>query len=409
MGRCVAERISPRLSSWAVELRSLFRSPDTLDRRSVAVVDPANLVSLLGNGNATTVAAVPTTALGVPAVYRAVAMISSSVSQLPWASWNPRTNVQLPEQPTILRRPDPFMARARTLYRVTSSMLLHGEAFLRLAAPGRDGRATVAIPLPPDEVQITWNRDRTRPEYRWRSGPPLAEGREIMHIRYMEIPGVLRGIGPIQSARWTVTGALASEQHAAEFFTDGAIPDAVLESPSKLTKPEAERLRDQWNETDGGRRSTAVLSGGVEYKPITMSNADAQFVESRNFNVGDVARLFGIPAPLLNAQVAGSSLTYRNTEGVMTEYGTFAVLPVTEPIEAGFGELIPTTQELRFSLTRLLRADSKTRFEVYQLGLTNGVLTVNEVREIEGLAQLAGGGPVPEIESSDPDDAEVPV
>ena len=133
----------------------------------------------------------------------------------------------------------------------------------------------------------------------------------------------------------------------------------------------------------------------MTYEPISWSAADLQFVEQRQMSSTEIARLFGVPAPLISAPVPGSSsLTYRNLESVRAEYVMLAVQPVTDRLEAAFGELLPATQTVRFRLSDALRADSRTRFDVYQIGISTGVLTVNEARELEGLPPRPDGGDV---------------
>ena len=383
--RQVLDRVLGRAEG-DIRTRSLFGN-------QIALIDPSTLSPFLPPTAGNAIAAQPLKSLAVPAVYRAVSMISSSVATMPWASWDPETNTLVQRQPTILRKPDPFEPRNTTLRAVTASMLLYGEAFLVLGALV-DGRPTSAIPVPNSEVVVTWNASRTRARYHWRN-TELFQYRTILHMRYLELPGVLHGLGPIQMARQSVAGGVLADTMATDYYQNG-ITDGVLESPEKLSAPEAERLAKQWGDGSAMQRGTPVLEGGVQYKPISMSNSDAQFIEGRNFTVQDIGRLFGIPAPLLNATMSGSSLQYRNQEGIATEYATQAVQPVSEALETQFGELIASTQVIRFDFSKLLRADAPTRYRVYDLALRNHILTINEVRRLEGLAPIPGGGDIPE-------------
>jgi HK97 family phage portal protein len=166
----------------------------------------------------------------------------------------------------------------------------------------------------------------------------------------------------------------------------------VLEAPNKLTQPEADRLRQQWDQAHAGKRGTAVLEGGIVYKPVMMSNSDAQLLESRKFYATDIARAYGIPAPLLGLPMGeGSSLTYANLADIKSQFAQFAVQPVTDSIEAEFSRLLSSTQECLFSFASLLRSDIKTRYEVYTQALEAGILTLNEVRELEGLPAVPDG------------------
>lgn len=335
-------------------------------------------------------------ALGTSAAFRCVSMIADTVAGLSWQAWSATETEIVPDQPSILRRPDPFAPTSDTLRRLVGELLTTGNAYAYLTAPDRSGRPTVAIPVPSSEVESRWNDKRQRREYRWRGGDELEPYREILPIHYLDIPGHDRGLGPIQSARWIFEGALLADQQASEMFRSG-VPDGVLSHPGRLTEDEAEALRAQWvgRSATGQRRGTAVLQGGMTYEPISWSAADLQFVEQRQMSSTEIARLFGVPAPLISAPVPGSSsLTYRNLESVRAEYVMLAIQPITDRLEAAFGELLPSTQRVRFRLSDALRADSRTRFDVYQIGISTGVLTVNEARELEGLPPRPGGGDV---------------
>jgi HK97 family phage portal protein len=172
--------------------------------------------------------------------------------------------------------------------------------------------------------------------------------------------------------------------------------DGVLEAPNKLTAPEAERLRAQWDTAHAGKRGTAVLEGGITYKPVMMSNSDAQLLEGRTYYATEIARSYGIPAPLLGLPMGeGSSLTYANLADIKAQFAQFAVQPVTDMLEAQFSALLPSTQEALFLFGSLLRADINTRFSVYERALAAGLMTRNEARELEGLPAVPGGDAFP--------------
>jgi HK97 family phage portal protein len=250
----------------------------------------------------------------------------------------------------------------------------------------------VLIPIDNDEMTVSRDPRTRRAVYRWRS-ESLRLDYDVAHIKLVDVPGLLHGIGPIQSMSGNVGGALKADALAAEQFTEGAWVDGVLQAPTKLTKDEAERLRTQWDATHAGKRGTAVLEGGITYEPVQMTNADAEFLASRQWYAAEIARAYGIPLPLMGVSSgdSGGSLTYRNIEGVRAEYAQFAVQPVTDPIEAALSRLIPSTQEPLFRFGALLRADIATRYNVYEKALSSGILTVNEVRDMEGLPAIAGG------------------
>lgn len=361
------------------------------DQRTIAITNPSNLTSQFASGTSPLlIAADPTTALAQATVFSAVRMIAASVQSMPWRSFMVATRDVATDQPAIIRQPDPFQPRETTLKQLATTILLRGEAFAWLSAHGRDGRATVAIPIPNDEVLISWDRNQLRPVYTWRRQTMVLD-RDIMHLKYIDT-GALHGIGPVQALAGQIAGSLQAERLAATQYTDGAWVDGVLEAPNKLTQAEADRLRSQWDTAHAGKRGTAVLEGGIEYKPVMMTNTEAQLIEGRGYYATELARAFGIPAPLLGLPMGeGSSLTYQNIEGVKSQYAQFAVQPVTDSIEAGFTTQVPSTQTVLFQFAALLRADIATRYSVYDKALGAGILTPNEVRALEGLPDLPGG------------------
>ena len=372
------------------KLLRLDSEPDG-DGRTIAITNPSNLSSQFASSNSPLlIAADATLALAQATVFSSVRMISASVQSMPWQSFNRSTRDVATDQPAIVRQPDPFQPREITLKQLATTLLLRGEAFTWLTGHGRDGRATVAIPIPNDEVLISWDRNQLRAVYTWRRQTMVLD-RDIMHLKYIDAGG-LHGIGPIQALAGQISGSLQAERLAATQYTDGAWVDGVLEAPNKLTQAEADRLRAQWDTAHAGKRGTAVLEGGIEYKPVMMTNTEAQLIEGRGYYATELARAFGIPAPLLGLPMGeGSSLTYQNIEGVKSQYAQFAVQPVTDQIEAAFTTQVPTTQTVLFQFAALLRADIATRYSVYDKALGAGILTPNEVRALEGLPDLPGG------------------
>ena len=367
--------------------------PEPATRSNLAIINPSTL-SPYGplSAGAASVRALPESALGVSTVYSAVYRISSSVASMPIYTYNRRTRERIVDQPAIVRQPNPFEAPENTYKRLATALLLRGNAFAYLTAHDRSGRPTVAMPIDNDYVSVTEDATTGRPIYRWR-GTELELDYTIAHAKLVDVPGHVYGIGPVQALAGTIAGALKADTLAAEQYTDGAWVDGVLQAPYKLTAAEAERLREQWDQSHAGKRGTAVLEGGMTYEAVQMTNADMQALEGRQWYAAEIARAFGIPLPLMGVSAGdtGGSLTYRNIEGVRAEYAQFAVQPVTDPIEAMFARLIPTTQNPRFVFSALLRADIATRYNVYEKALGSGILTVNEVRELEGLPAIAGG------------------
>jgi len=366
-------------------IRSTLRRILGVETRNVANVIPSIGISIPDGAG---LIGRPTASMAVPTMYAGVNMLSDTLSALPWNSY--RGNVPADPPPPILRRPDPFTPVGVSRRQITTMLLLHGNAYCYLTAPDREGRPTVAIPIPNHEVVVYWDDTRTHARYRWR-GFELEPNRGILHIKMMDAPGELLGLGPIQAARLSLSTMIAEESKAAEAATAGGVPDGIVSVPGKLTEPEADLIRKGWDERHEGKRGVAFLTGGMQWTSTRLSNQDMQFLESREYGIRDVSRLLRIPAAMLNAVSEGGSITYRNLEGVWTEYQRTGVEPLAERLEESFGELLPSTREIRHDYSRLLRADVQTRFNTYAVARQNGIYTTNEIREIEGRDPLPGG------------------
>ena len=354
-----------------------------MERRTLAVIDHnvfpieaqmAAMMADLGGGSLN------------GAVERARALIPSMIAQLALVAYSDGTPAR-PRSP-IIDRPDPFATRYTWLHETVASLVDHGNAYWRLSV-AIDGHPTVAQVLNPSEVAVTWNDNRTRREYVWR-GVELTAGRDIAHIRLSPRAGVLLGETWVTSP--ALRQVLAADAYAMAVFGNGGIPPAVLESDQNITATEAAQVRDEWT---AARRDNPGAPGvtpfGLKYRPIQWNPAEAQLIEMRRFGVTEVARLAGIPGPLLLAELAGSSLTYQNIAQVSIELARMTLAPLyLAPIEETLADLLPRGWAVRADLDELYRADTPTRWGAYKIGVDGGWITTDEIRQIEGL-----GGPMP--------------
>jgi len=332
------------------------------------------------------------------AVERARALIPSIVAQLSLVTYFEGRPAQ-PRSP-VAARPDPFATPYDFVHESIASLVDTGDAFWRLTAD-IDGHPTVATVLEPAEVHVSWNENRTRRRYSWRD-LELEPGRDIAHIRLSPRVGELRG------STWRDSPALASllaaDAYAVAVYQAGGIPPAVLETDQALTAAEAGRLREEWvtaRRTNPG--APGVTPYGLRYRPIQLTPAEAQLLETRRYGVTEVARLAGIPGALLLAELSGSSLTYQNVAQVKLEFASVTLAPMyLAPVEAAFSDLLPRGWAVRFDLDELFRADMPTRWETWKLGVEGGWVSISEVRASEGL-----GGPAP-ITAPAPPRATVP-
>ncbi len=177
--------------------------------------------------------------------------------------------------------------------------------------------------------------------------------------------------------------------YATGWFTDGqAQPNGVLSTDQRLTSEQAADYKQLWNAgADGGVR---ILGAGLQYSPIMLKPADAQWLEARNFNVTQVARLFGVPASLMLAPVEGTNLTYQNVEQEWLAYVRFSLMAYLREIEEALTACLPRGTSARFDVGALLRPDTSARYQAYQTGITAGFLLRSEARQREHLPPVDG-------------------
>lgn len=343
-------------------------------------------------------------ALAIPAVYSATSMIAETCSLAQLQEFHDQDGYMVPvtEPGDITYRPQPGRTWKEWLGSLVWAMLVDDEAFLRLLAHDRNGHPRQAVQVPKDEVTITWNPEQTEPVYWWRNQRML-HGIDFLHLPMSRRVGELHGLGPISAGAELYTTALTVERATREFWANGGVPTLVINAPDHdLDKDDAARLKAQFVDSQQ-QYGPAVMSGGMNLESFAFSPSDAQWMEVRQFIVQETARLFRIPAPKLQASLpSGSAVVYQNADVLQREYVENAVQPVLETIEQALSLVRPSTRHLRFDLKPLLRPNPEVRYEGYALGITNGWLTVDEVRKDELM------GPHPGTATATPRPQEAP-
>lgn len=323
-------------------------------------------------------------ALGVPAILGAVTLIDSTVGSMSLEAFNSGVRITDPSQtPRIIQRPNPFTT-AYAFFRDTAYHLAtRGEFWWWVAARDIDGLALSLFPVPPWEISVEANtRDRLRPTIRWNDR--VVRNQDMVHHMYLPDRSGLRGVGPLQLAGAAVSVAVESQEWAANFYA-GSTPSIVGETDQDLSDAELAKLDEQWNAKPANLPRWAT--SGLKVKDFTLDPEKAQLVQSRQFEVGEVARMFTMPGELIEFNMPGSSLQYQNQEGIWADFDRRCLNPhYLEPIEQAMSDLLVRNVTSRFNHSQLLRADAKTRSEVYKNLVDAGVMLPEEARQAEGLA-----------------------
>ena len=353
--------------------------------------------SPLGGKSASGMPVTTDTALTLGAVYRAVALISAHVAMMPLVLKQTGTNKRVTAHPLLklFRKPNPFMSGFDWRRACTAALLLRGNAYNEIVEDRR-GNITALLPIYPDNIKrelINGGAD-----YRYTVRQPDGSTRtlpraSVWHMRGLTLNGI-DGVGVIEAARESFGGALAAQTYGSRYFANDARPTSGWIGTEKVftdkTTRELTRETLQQAQSDRNRGKMMVLDAGWEYHDVAISNADAQFLESRKFGIDEVARWFGIPPHKLASL---DRATFSNIEQQSLEYVLDGLLPWAVVWETGAADtLLFDSEDLEPELdaARLLRGDSNTRYNNYKTGVLTGFLTRNEARQDDGREPIEG-------------------
>lgn len=323
------------------------------------------------------------------AVFACIRLLTDAVATLPIDTFIRQQGVRRPfrPRPAYLDFDPPQGSRVDYLSQVMLSLLTAGNAFV---ATPRDAEGTPIdlVVLDPEKVTL---HDKGLPFEV--DGKRLDEF-DIMHIPGMRMPGQRLGMSPLSYAREAVGLGLAATRFGSSFFENGALPAAVIEAPGEMSKEAAERFAESWYARHGGvanANRVGVLTAGAKLTRVSVNPDDAQFLETRQFQVPDIARFFGVPPHLIadasNSTSWGSGLAEQNEA-----FGKFSLRPWVTRIEAAHERLLTTHGYpftfVRLNMDALLRPSTTERYEAHRLGIEAGFLHPDEVRAIEDMPPL---------------------
>lgn len=350
----------------------------------------------------------PDTAMQVAAVFSCVNLLARTLAMLPLTIRKWETNGDTSDAPQnplwgVLRsRPNDWQTSYDFRSMMMGHLCLRGNAYAEILA-GRRGAVDQLIPLHPDRVAVRRNAEGTLlynvSEINGRVRTLVAD--EVFHIRGLSSDGVL-GLSPITQMREAVGLALATEEHGARLFSNGARPGGILKMTGKLS-PQAKRdLKSDWEEMQGGLGNShrvAVLTEGMEWEQIGLSNNDAQFLASRNFQIEEIARIFQVPLFMLG--VTEKSTTWGSgIEQLLIGFVIYTLMPWIVAWEQAISRdliVAPDVYFPKFNLNALLRGDSATRAAFYKTMVGLHAMTPNEVREREDMNKIEGGDTFPPV------------
>ena len=343
-------------------------------------------------------------AMQMTAVYSCVRILAEAVAGLPLHFYKYKDDGSkekaLDNSLYHLLHDEPNPEMSSFVFRETlmTHLLLWGNAYAQIIRNGK-GEIVALYPLMANKMQV--DRDENGQLYyiytRSSDEAKTMEGitvylspRDVLHIPGLGFDGLV-GYSPIAMAKNAIGLAMATEEYGAKFFANGAAPSGVLEHPGTIKDPA--RLRENWNATFGGSANSgkvAVLEEGMKYTPISISPEQAQFLETRKFQINEIARIFRVPPHML-ADLEKSS--FSNIEQQSLEFVKYTLDPWVIRWEQSLYRSLLTPEEkkkyfFKFNLEGLLRGDYASRMSGYATARQNGWMSANDIRELENLDRI---------------------
>lgn len=338
-------------------------------------------------------------ALSLSTIYRGIQIHATAACQLSIAV---ERDGEIIATPALVQKPDIDETRSAFIEYTVVSLYVDGNAFWRIIR-NTFGQVVNLVALNPHEVTVRVDYDRNNVEtitYGWR-GLTLTRN-DVKHLQLLRVPGLRRGLGPIQAAQIEVRGALDARDYGSLWLSDSNMPDGVLTTDQELAPGDPPKYKNVWygRNPDGTVPEDApdaalgerlrVLGKGLSYTPLLLKPSDVQFLETQQYSTIQMARLIGAPASIMLVAVEGSSETYSNVEQEWIGYVRFSLMKSLREIEEAFTAILPGKQTARFKIDALLRSDTKTRYEAHGMSLDpdKGWATRDEVRQLEGMTPL---------------------
>ena len=341
-------------------------------------------------------------AMQVTTVYACVRILAEAVAGLPLHTYRYLSGgakekaLDHPLYYLLHDEPNPEMTSFVFRETLMSHLLLWGNAYAQIIRNGK-GQITALYPLMPNRMTVdrTSNgkiyytylvNDSDNPTLK-AQGQVYFRKEDIFHIPGLGFDGLV-GYSPISMAKNAIGMALATEEYGAKFFENGASPSGVLEHPGTIKDPD--RLRESWNSLfkgSGNSHKVAVLEEGLSFKPIAISPNEAQFLETRKFQIDEIARIFRVP-PHMVGDLEKSS--FSNIEQQSLEFLKYTLDPwVTRWEQSIHRSLILESEKrdyfVKFNVDGLLRGDYQSRMNGYAVGIQNGFMSPNDIRSLENM------------------------
>ena len=345
-------------------------------------------------------------AMQMTAVYACVRILSEAIAGLPLHLYRYNSDggkekaIDHPLYLLLHDEPNPEMSSFVFRETLMTHLLLWGNAYAQIIRNGK-GEVIALYPLMPNKMTVDrdksgmlyYSYQHSSEEIGGKNETIMLTPSDVLHIPGLGFDGLV-GYSPIAMAKNAIGLAIATEEYGSKFFANGAAPSGVLEHPSTIKDPE--RLRESWQNTFGGSRNSnkiAVLEEGMKYTPISISPEQAQFLETRKFQINEIARIFRVP-PHMVGDLEKSS--FSNIEQQSLEFVKYTLDPWVIRWEQSIQRTLLSADEkkeyfVKFNVEGLLRGDYQSRMTGYATARQNGWMSANDIRELENLDRIPAG------------------
>lgn len=352
--------------------------------------------------NAAGVTVTPESAMRMAAVYACVRVLAEGVGSLPLDLYervtlhgrpSKRRATNHPLQALLHRAPNPEMTAIEFREMMTAHTALRGNGYAYIEW-GRDGYPVALWPLPPQKVAVSRVQGELVYTVMLNEYVSLT-ATNVLHLRGITYDGVL-GLSPIGLATQAVGLAMAAEEFGAAFYGNGAMPGMVLLYPGKLSDEAHAGIIESWNRRHqgvGNAQKTALLEEGMRLEQVGIQPDHAQFLETRAFQITEIARLFRVPPHMIQDL---ERATFSNIEHQDLAFVKHTLRPWLTRWEQAIGRdlLLPAEQTKYFAEHNthdLLRGDTPSRYQAYMTGRQGGWLSANDIRGAENMEPIENG------------------
>ena len=330
----------------------------------------------------------------IGAVYACTRLLADTISSLPVDTFIRRDGNRLPfrPEPAWVYEPEgPGSSRVEYYKQVVVSMLLSHGAVIQIIRGG-NGDVVALQPLDPTRVTVRRNA-ATRGREFVIDGKTVLGGDQVLYICEMRKPGSVMGTSRIEEVKNTLGLAKALDEFASRYFSNGANAGGIIEFPGNLTQEQAKDVVEAFEAGHKGLRKShkpGVLSGGAKFQKIGSDAEQAQMLESRQFAVEEIARVFRCPPSMIGLNTPGA-MSYASVEHNAIQFVRYSLTPLITAIEEAHNRLLTGDAFMRVNMDGLLRGDSATQAQVFSTAMQAGYMSVNDVRGLMDMRPVDGG------------------